>query len=893
MTQFSSKEMFISKALRRHLWPGAILLFMAMLLSIGSRQVYAQVGGPGTGDRDSTALMALYNALDGDNWTIKVNWKTNPNIRQWSRIRFNSSGRVTEIILPNNNLRGQLPFEIGLLDELQVLDLRLNQITGPLPDAMNDLVRLRRLQMDDNQLTALPFRMDKMAALQEIFLQDNQIAGPIPSDLGSLSQLRTINLTNNRLTGDVPPSLLNLSELRNLQIGENDKLTNLPDFSSHPNLDVLNVSDNKFDFGDLEPNLDYFPNQALNSRYSPQDSLYEKEYINIFPNVANQTPIQLQSDARGRFDVYQWYKDGVPLRESAKVQGVNNRILTINNPTAADIGRYDCSVDNRRIEFLTLHRQPIFLEYINDDPFATSIPDRFEVDFISGCAPHMVTLTNLVDAQNVQYQIAGRPNLIRDPIAKKGSKVTVQFSEPGTFLITQFVTNSPPVNLEVRVYPPNPPEMKFVACSNNQLTVSMVDSTSVSYELLEVDFGDGSSPIRMAPHEVFSYRYARSGTYEVIAKPYLINGNTTRCLEYSEMVEIANNPPPALFEKLEIGQNEIISLQLNASPNYRYQLQYAVNGSSSFQNLNADFSDPSNIAIRGLDVRNNYYCFRVITRDECGNNDGISQTFCSIQPEVTAEHKANFITWNTDFTIAGGNLSILRDGQLIANFPANETNYLDTEVICNIFYRYRIELETPSGQRSISWGVDHLTRAFERPDSINGKAIAPSLEGIALNWDAPAIAPSWYYVYRVEGGNRTLVDSTQTNSYVERGLETSSPRVCYEITYKDDCLVESVVGPGICFSTGNNLKFPNAIMPDGPVAINREFKPIGEFFGRYALIIMNQYGQEIFRTRELTEGWDGTHNGRPVPVGTYPYKLELVNLGGKKQTFTGTVTVVR
>jgi gliding motility-associated-like protein len=505
----------------------------------------------------------------------------------------------------------------------------------------------------------------------------------------------------------------------------------------------------------------------------------------------------------------------------------------------------------------------------------------------------MVTLTNLVNAQNVQYQITGRPNLIRDPIAKKGSKVTVQFNEPGTYLITQFVTNSPPVNLEVRVYPPTPPAMKFLACSNNQLTVSMIDSTSVDYELLEIDFGDGSSPLRMAPNEVVTYRYARSGTYQVSAKPFLINGNTTRCMEYTEEIIISNTPPPALFESLEVGQNELITLNLNASRNYRYQLHYAANGSSSFQNLSADFTDPTSVVIRGLDVRNNYYCFRVITLDECGNNNGISQTFCSIQPLITAEHKANFITWNTEFTIAGGNLSILRDGQLIANFPANQTNYLDTEVICNTFYRYRILLETPSGQRSISFGVDHFTRAFDRPDSITGKTIAPSLEGIALAWDEPPSAPAWYYVYRLEGGSRTLVDSTQTNAFVERGLETNSPRVCYEITFKDDCLVESVVGEGICFSTGNNLKFPNAIMPDGQLEINREFKPIGEFFGRYALIIMNQYGQEIFRTQALDQGWDGTHMGRPVPVGTYPYKLELVNLGGRKQTFTGTVTVVR
>jgi hypothetical protein len=348
-----------------------------------------------------------------------------------------------------------------------------------------------------------------------------------------------------------------------------------------------------------------------------------------------------------------------------------------------------------------------------------------------------------------------------------------------------------------------------------------------------------------------------------------------------------------LIKTIEAGQNEIMRLEIEGSRNYRYQLQMASNSSTNFQNINADLTDLSNIQIRSLDVRNSYYCFRVITLDECGSNNAQSAIFCSIATQTTAEHKVNLIEWNTEITPAGGNLTVIRDAQPIANFPANQQFYRDRDVLCNQFYRYQMRLETPQGQVSTSFGIDHFTRAFEKPDSVSGKAIAPSIEGIALAWKADPSNPAWYYIYRIESGQRTLVDSTRETSYVERGLVTNSPRVCYEITFKDDCLVESVTGPGTCFSTGNNLVFPNAIMPDGSMAINREFKPIGEFFGRYMLIISNGYGEEIFRSQEIDRGWDGTHNGQSVPLGAYPYRVELVNLGGKRQTFSGTVTVVR
>ena len=59
-------------------------------------------------DRD--ALVALYNATDGANWTKNRNWNIGDDLSQWHGIKVNDDGRVVELQLAFNNLQGILRF---------------------------------------------------------------------------------------------------------------------------------------------------------------------------------------------------------------------------------------------------------------------------------------------------------------------------------------------------------------------------------------------------------------------------------------------------------------------------------------------------------------------------------------------------------------------------------------------------------------------------------------------------------------------------------------------------------------------------------------------------------------------------------------------------------------
>lgn len=150
-------------------------------------------------------LIALYDATDGDNWYFNDNWCTDAPLSEWYGVSIGADGKVCSLNLPNNQLKGSLPEEIGLLTGIERLDLHGNWLSGEFPEALFNLTHLSTLDLSDNQLSGtLPSSIGKLNELYYLFLSSNNFTGSLPEELGSLSNLGQVELSYNQFEGIIP-----------------------------------------------------------------------------------------------------------------------------------------------------------------------------------------------------------------------------------------------------------------------------------------------------------------------------------------------------------------------------------------------------------------------------------------------------------------------------------------------------------------------------------------------------------------------------------------------------------------------------------------------------------------------------------------------------------------
>ncbi|MGB4204602.1 MAG: T9SS type A sorting domain-containing protein [Bacteroidales bacterium] len=201
-----------------------------------------------TPESDSLALVALYEATDGDNWVDNTNWLIEP-VSSWYGIETDpGNGSVTHIDLNNNNLVGEIPHEIGSLSSLQYLNLSWNELEGELPDELFNLTGLQQLDLYINNLTGIiPPEIGNLTSLLSLDFAVNDFEGGLPSELFNLNNLWFLNLSINYFTGTIPSEIGNLNMLQYLFLYWNDFEGTLPYELSNLNLSWLFIENNEFE----------------------------------------------------------------------------------------------------------------------------------------------------------------------------------------------------------------------------------------------------------------------------------------------------------------------------------------------------------------------------------------------------------------------------------------------------------------------------------------------------------------------------------------------------------------------------------------------------------------------------------------------------------------------
>jgi gliding motility-associated-like protein len=88
--------------------------------------------------------------------------------------------------------------------------------------------------------------------------------------------------------------------------------------------------------------------------------------------------------------------------------------------------------------------------------------------------------------------------------------------------------------------------------------------------------------------------------------------------------------------------------------------------------------------------------------------------------------------------------------------------------------------------------------------------------------------------------------------------------------------------------------FPEAFTPNSDI-VNDNFRPVVENIYSFKMYIYNRWGQLVYKTEDITKGWDGTCVGEQCPSGNYTYEATYSPSlrTDESKTKKGMVTLIR
>jgi Leucine-rich repeat (LRR) protein len=367
-------------------------------------------------ERDSLALVDLYNATNGQIWAN--GWNFADPIDTWFGVGLNMAGCVRSIRLPNNQMQGALPQSIGSLTELEEIWLQFNFIVGPIPDTIENCVLLRDVRLFNNQISgtipqgffgldslrfvnlarnvirgAIPANVGNPVYLNYLNLSNNRLEDTIPASIGNLFRLTYFDLANNRLTGSIPGTIGNLTRLQDLNLYQNQLSGEVPQGifnmnmlqrlwlysnqleGSFPDISALPVVSVRIEFNRLEDLPDLTGMQNIGNSFPNGLSVQHNRFTfeDIIPNLPLEARLfdYVPQDSIGERDTvylfegndFVWDLDidhDIPdnnykfFRNDTVIRFQNNSDLLVPDLAKRDAGVYTCEVTNFGVPSLVL-----------------------------------------------------------------------------------------------------------------------------------------------------------------------------------------------------------------------------------------------------------------------------------------------------------------------------------------------------------------------------------------------------------------------------------------------------------------------------------------------------------------------------------------------------------
>lgn len=146
----------------------------------------------------------------------------------WQGIYCQASGIVTQLLLGDKYITGEIPPTICKLEHLSRIDLSSNKLTGNISQNLNNCSELEFLDLSANSLSGrIPGWLFRSKSLRSLLLNFNMLDGELPTPIDAF-KLSTLLLSNNNLNGTIPEDFGKLDNLYHLDLSRNNFSGSIP-----------------------------------------------------------------------------------------------------------------------------------------------------------------------------------------------------------------------------------------------------------------------------------------------------------------------------------------------------------------------------------------------------------------------------------------------------------------------------------------------------------------------------------------------------------------------------------------------------------------------------------------------------------------------------------------
>lgn len=157
------------------------------------------------------------------------------------------------------------------------------------------------------------------------------------------------------------------------------------------------------------------------------------------------------------------------------------------------------------------------------------------------------------------------------------------------------------------------------------------------------------------------------------------------------------------------------------------------------------------------------------------------------------------------------------------------------------------------------------------------------------------LSPEINFTINTNTQNQTILNFGDNNFTIQQNtFHTYTDTGNYQytlITQNNFNCLDTIKGT-IIIKPYNAIFIPNTFTPNND-GLNDYYTPIIPYYKSVDVKIYNRWGQLIFKTNDITQGWDGKQNNTPVKTDVYNYLINIEFLDNTTQTKTGQINLIR